>query len=278
MATKNGYILEASGNTIPLIDSGSLRREETAVHALDSNKLGGKAPEYYIQPRNLLDNSDFTNPVNQRGVGNGTVNAWKCFIDRWQPADNALNVSLNNNGIYLNASSNAWLCQQVQLSAADAGKTYTLAFGLADGTIISASGTYPGGSNWMEFIKKTTDKYEIRAGQIENYKIRCEILPKTAITVSWTALYEGIYTEETLPPYIPKGYGVELGECMRYYYRNWDGSIAPANAKVITAVSSKHIESMAYPVPMRITPTITLYNPFTKTVFPQFRQDTGING
>lgn len=37
------------------------------AQAADSAKLGGKAPEYYIQPRNLLDNSDFCNPVNQRG-------------------------------------------------------------------------------------------------------------------------------------------------------------------------------------------------------------------
>ena len=32
---------------------------------------------------NLLDNSDFTNPVNQRGGTSGTVTAWTYFIDRW---------------------------------------------------------------------------------------------------------------------------------------------------------------------------------------------------
>ena len=38
-----------------------------ADRALETNNslmFGGKEPKYYIQPRNLLDNSDFTNPVN----------------------------------------------------------------------------------------------------------------------------------------------------------------------------------------------------------------------
>jgi hypothetical protein len=38
------------------------------------------------------------------------------------------------------------------------------------------------------------------------------------------ALYEGEYTIETLPPYIPKGYAAELAECQRYFQliiHNW---------------------------------------------------------
>ena len=44
---------------------GGKREDELSV--ANSGLLGGKAPEYYVQSRNLLDNSDFTNPVNQRG-------------------------------------------------------------------------------------------------------------------------------------------------------------------------------------------------------------------
>ena len=50
---------------------GGVAAEDYALKtdtAPDSSKLGGKAPEYYLQPRNLLDNSDFTNLVNQRGI------------------------------------------------------------------------------------------------------------------------------------------------------------------------------------------------------------------
>ena len=54
--------------------------EDGIVAAADAQSLGGKAPEYYLQPRNLLDNSDFRNPVNQRGQ---TSYADKYGIDRW---------------------------------------------------------------------------------------------------------------------------------------------------------------------------------------------------
>ena len=47
----------------------------------DAAKLGGKAPEYYLQPRNLLDNSDFRNPVNQKGQTSYTEVGYT--IDRW---------------------------------------------------------------------------------------------------------------------------------------------------------------------------------------------------
>ena len=40
-----------------------------------------------------------------------------------------------------------------------------------------------------------------------------------SVLVEWIALYEGEYTAETLPEYQPKGYGAELLECQRYYYR-----------------------------------------------------------
>ena len=35
----------------------------------------------------------------------------------------------------------------------------------------------------------------------------------------WAALYEGSYTADTLPPYVPKGYASELAECLRYFER-----------------------------------------------------------
>lgn len=37
------------------------------------------------------------------------------------------------------------------------------------------------------------------------------------VAFDWAALYEGEYTADNLPPYVPKGYTVELMECMRYY-------------------------------------------------------------
>ena len=47
---------------------------------------------------------------------------------------------------------------------------------------------------------------------------------------SWIALYEGSYTADTLPPYVPKGYASEFAECRRYYKR-----FTSPNAAIICA-------------------------------------------
>lgn len=61
--------------------------------------------------------------------------------------------------------------------------------------------------------------------------------PNTAEIAVWAALYEGVYTADTLPPYVPKGYAAELAECQRYYYTT--GS--PCHISGIVTSSGKSI-------------------------------------
>ena len=51
----------------------------------------------------------------------------------------------------------------------------------------------------------------------DNSYVEITPLLTTPVIVEWAAIYEGEYTAENLPPYVPKGYAVELAECMRYY-------------------------------------------------------------
>ena len=66
-------------------NAGADRVEQMQIDASglsgDSNQLGGKAPEYYLQPRNLLGNSYFRKPVNQRAA-NGTFEAWGWYFSQ----------------------------------------------------------------------------------------------------------------------------------------------------------------------------------------------------
>ena len=169
--------------------------------APDSSKLGGKAPEYYLQPRNLLDNSDFTNPVNQRGLT--TYNhQWQHTIDRWIVAsvlaDGATSLDITDSGITItNTTGNSYFIQRVPKALITSGNTYTLAYQKSDGTIV---------------VTIVTDFEEIGG---ESYQVVYAIPSGT--TIVWAALYEGTYTAETLPPYVPKGYAAELAECQRYY-------------------------------------------------------------
>lgn len=167
---------------------GALAANGTAA---DSAKLGGKAPEYYIQPRNLLDNSDFTNPVNQRNVS-----SWKndYGIDRWLMWEGT--ATKNDVGVLISsADGNPNILQRLEKGALDNTKTYTAAM---------------------------CDSYgNITFGEIGHNDTMCYVtfFVQVGKTYVWAALYEGSYTAETLPPYVPKGYAAEFVECRRYYKR-----------------------------------------------------------
>ena len=173
--------------------------------AANSAKLGGKAPEYYIQPRNLLDNSDFRNPVNQRGQTDYTNNGYT--IDRWELYSGAVGVSSLG---YITTSG-----QMYQKIAISTDKMYTFAIendaGIALVTGIPANGIH----------SATLGNALIKLATISGY-VEVVIEPSEGHNVAgayWAALYEGSYTADTLPPYVPKGYAAELAACLRYFER-----------------------------------------------------------
>lgn len=74
----------------------------------------------------------------------------------------------------------------------------------------------------------------------------------TAAIVQWAALYEGEYTAETLPPYVPKGYAVELAECLRYYRK------IKANNETFSGYAANGVAyAFIHLQEMRIAPTVT---------------------
>lgn len=180
--------------------------------AADSSKLGGKAPEYYIQPRNLLDNSDFRNPVNQRGQTSYS-GMWVYSIDRWVAwldASNSATVSVINGGI---TPYPGMVIQRIESKYIDSSKTYTLAAMTGDGLLVlsgkitSTTQSATNANNGIYFnYNADTDAYQFKLAGLTS-----------ASKFVWAALYEGTYTADTLPPYVPKGYAAELAECLRYY-------------------------------------------------------------
>lgn len=147
-------------------------------------------------PMNMLDNSDFRNPVNQ--IGNSVYTDANATIDRWgisadgQDAYCALTV--NNGSITLNSSDGGicYLYQRFPVGVISKDKKYTAAYGLIDGSIVFHYG---------ESISHT-DNYSQIVLRALNGK-----------TLLWAALYEGEYTADTLPEYHPKGYMVEALNC-----------------------------------------------------------------
>ena len=129
-------------------------------------------------PVNLLDNSDFTNPVAQAGVG-GSHGNQAYALDRWILTSGTVSYQ-SSIGLALNGT----ITQKLEHSPTG---TVSAFVGMASG---QASISYSGGA-----VTITS------AGGI----------------VAWAALYDGIYSDDTRPDYHSKGYTAELAQCQRYY-------------------------------------------------------------
>lgn len=191
-------------------------------------------------PHNLLDNSDFKNPVNQRRQESytGLSDQMTYTIDRWGfPWQDGATLTVGDG--YIQKSSHCF-CQR--LVGINTDKIYTAALHLVDGTTYVHSGTFTdgfGSSNstiWCG-IDNTYNTFRIETGITQR--------------IEWAALYEGEYTAETLPEYHPKGYGAELLECQRYYYQCDNYTAWPAYK------SSSTYGFITLPTKMRTTPTVT---------------------
>lgn len=168
--------------------------------------------------RNLLDNSDFTNPVNQRGQNDYSINN-SYAIDRWifgSTNSGILNVQYGDARLYSPGEGYTEITQIQPNSSSLSGKNMTFATRLSDDvTTISMNFTYgtekqiTAHDGLISLIHYSNDRLYIR---IENAGSQW-------IGFKWAALYEGSYTADTLPPYTPKGYAAELAECQRYYWQ-----------------------------------------------------------
>lgn len=173
--------------------------------------------------RNLLDNSDFANPVNQRGATSVTDGY---SIDRWRNwAANSSSVTINNSSISVVGT----LLQYVD--NIKPGSVLTFAYGNESQTVIA--------SNWGISPENNVAYFNIETG-----------------TWTWAAVYSGAYTADTLPPYTPKGYAAELAECQRYYQRiNASYPIMASGYTIGT--NAARIAAQLQNV-MRIAPTVTV--------------------
>ena len=130
--------------------------------------------------------------MNQRGQTSYT--GYIYTIDRWK----IYNTTLVVGDGYVNSP------EFFQYLDIPQDKVYTFAACAQDGTVAVVSG--------VPSEKRSVTVNEVSVVLTVGEELT-EVVIRTAKNVLWAALYEGSYTAETLPPYIPKGYGVELMEC-----------------------------------------------------------------
>ena len=217
------------------------------VRKLSASKTWGSS-------HNLLDNSDFLNPVNQRGK---TSTIGSHLIDRWSPGLSSVSLSIDENGFTVSGGDATYNCPVIQqIERNFIGKVMTFAVCDSDGTIIVASGlvkadgpsvhTY---TDWGSiYFHQRSEKLFWAAMSITYGKTK---------TFRWAALYEGMYTEETLPEYQPKGYGLELQECLRYLFVV-DGEVNYSHIKGYASSTTQiDLHNATFPTIMRAKPSIT---------------------
>lgn len=193
-------------------------------------------------PRNLLDNSDFRNPVNQRGIASGAaVGSYAYFIDRWMNGEEStIAPKLNNNGIKPNGA----FYQNLDSLASYVGKKMTFAVGLSSGNVVTASGTLTKATTSDDVLIFDTTDGSNRIAVCSDAGLWYVWIDYPSSTIQWAALYEGEYIAETLPEYQPKGYGAELAECQRYYQIRSANNIAAVDMRPTMRLSSPTITSV----------------------------------
>ena len=168
---------------------------------------------------------------------------WESFIDRWILAGSNgtavyydINSADKSIGVSTETGENIYLVQRIEKKKIDTTKKYTAVYKKTSGELV-------------------IDNNVIFGEMDEAYQLALVIPSGTYL--KWACLYEGTYTAETLPPYVPKGYAAELAECQRYFVDVTNG-IAPS---VLTA-NGMCLSFLSLPVAIRtgIAPTIIFRN------------------
>lgn len=211
-------------------------------------------------PRNLLDNSDFRNPVNQRGQASYSgVNGYT--IDRWKSTNTRTTLTVNDEYITLAAFSDGagYLRQRFEK---DLNGAYTLAImvrGTGTGNLYFSKDGASVGAGTITF--QATEQWTIVSGIVNTAngtslpnQFSIMVNAGESVDILWAALYESEYTADNLPVYQPKGYSVELAECQRYFYKMSRRSIFSG---YFTASSKEFISTTLYDFcKMRTIPTV----------------------
>lgn len=211
---------------------------------------------------NLLDNTNFFNPINQRNQTSysNTDAAPKYSIDRWQVLGGTFDVqtrtytSNSTLGIYGNQ-----FRQYIPLESVSIGDTITVSSVINDTrqiftTTIPQYGDSVTGAPFL--LETTWGGFKMITREAEHAALLTMVVNVSqSITVDWIKMEFGNFAT----PYVPKGYGAELAECLRYFQRVYaDWRIYPTLKDMPYRFSQSTLQVM------RIKPTISAHGtPYT---------------
>lgn len=206
---------------------------------------------------NLLDNTNFFNPINQRNQTSysNTDAAPKYSIDRWQVLGGTFDVqtrtytSNSTLGIYGNQ-----FRQYIPLESVSIGDTITVSSVINDTRQIFTTTIPQYGDTVADapFLLETTwGGFKMITRKAEHAALLTMVVNVSqSITVDWIKMEFGNFAT----PYVAKGYNEELTACLRYYQRlnmNFRGEAFNVGD------GEKYFTTISF-YPMRVVPTITI--------------------
>lgn len=160
---------------------------------------------------NLLDNPDFSNPINQRGLTTYS-GSFIYSIDRWMISGA---ISLQSGGI--SVSPNGFFLQRMEPLIN--GEDYTLAVYVGNQLIIGTI-TYDSASSDTQ-VAVSNSLGTLYIQNIEGGLCQFAINIVAQPIISMPVLLKGAYTAKTLPPWEEPDVATEYLKCRRYW-RNFD--------------------------------------------------------
>lgn len=224
-------------------------------------------------PYNLLDNSNFVDPVTQL-----PMNSWhgsgNYAIDRWKLTSGAT-VSQAADGLKIVSDKTSWtagIIQRIEVKRFSDVMTFAvrgvfpvacrLFVYIGNGTVNFGQAYFRGDAAERTLTVKLTKPDGLAEDETVLVHISTDTdSTGTAAVVRWAAIYEGEYTAETLPPYVPKGYAVELAECKRYF------QTVLTNMQTFVGYCANGTAYCFIPLQqMRVKPTVTATGKFYYTL------------
>lgn len=202
-------------DSVTSIDTSALNAQtEELINALRNaiNEISNEDKIFsYIKmvgnPYNFFDNSDFRNPVNQRGQKSylglySGVKEKNYTIDRWLNYFGNVDIYVEDGHLRIvnNTTYTQYIEQRFPYGTFDSSKVYTIVKKGTDGV--------------YEVVRATINHYPNEGLDVVSLYIR-----PGEVQLEWVALYEGEYDYTNFPVYHPKGYATELAECKRYFER-----------------------------------------------------------
>ena len=206
---------------------------------------------------NLLDNTNFFNPINQRNQTSysNTDAAPKYSIDRWQVLGGTFDVSTRTytSNSTLGPYGNQFR-QYIPLGDISIGDTITVS-SVVNNTKYVFTTTVPQYGDTVTnapFLLETTwGGFKIITREEQHAVLLTMVVNVSqSITIDWIKMEFGSF----VTPYVAKGYNEELTACLRYYQRlnmNFRGEAFNVGD------GEKYFTTISF-YPMRVVPTITI--------------------